>query len=96
MNSRNITLILGVIFGLLMIYKIEYYVPCGILLLINGIHTFEFSNRKKKELEDKIYSNIKEFEMTVDNYQKEVHKLKTEFESLKMKINVSNMYGPKA
>jgi hypothetical protein len=95
MNTKNMTLFLGVIFGISIYICNLYAIPSGILLFIFSIQTFEFSTKKKKMIEEYLNHKLKLYEEEKDLTKKDLDKLKQELDSLKSRLNVTQMYGQK-
>lgn len=94
-NTKNICLLLGVLFGVLINYNYLYYIPCTLLLLISGIQSFEISKKMKKSHIELLNHKLKSYEDTINMFINEQNKLKTEIDSIKSKMGVSQMFGQK-
>lgn len=95
MNTKNITLFLGVCFGIAIYFCDFYVLPCFMLLIIAAIQTFEMTNKKKRMIEEHLDHKLKIYEEERDLLKKDFDKVKSDLENYKNRLNVSQMYGTK-
>lgn len=88
-KTRNICLFIGMVFGVCIHFDIMYSIPCGILLLISGIHLLEFSVKQKKMFESYLQDKLISYEKLLSEIKKEQEKIKADV----TKLNLSTVYG---
>lgn len=94
-NTKNVTLLIGVAFGVCIYFCYLYFIPCCLLLVISAIYTFEISVKKKKMIEEHLNFKLKTYEEDRDTLKKDFDKIKVDLENFKSKISVTQMYGQK-
>lgn len=94
-NTKNICLFLGVTFGLLINYNYLYFIPSCLLLIISGIQTFEITKKNKKYHTEYLDHKLKSYEDIINKYANEQNKIKSDVESIKNKLGVSQIFGQK-
>jgi len=93
LSTKNVCITLGVIFGLLVYTYDLFAIPCTILLMSGAIQSFEISLKRKKLFENHIDLKLKSYEYILGEMKKENEKLKSDIESIKIRQNVSAVYG---
>lgn len=94
-STKNVCMIIGVIFGILMYYCSVFVIPSSILLIIGGIQMFEISKKRKKLFEEHINFKLKSYEDEHATIKKDYEKMKSDLESFKNKVNITQAYGHK-
>lgn len=92
-NTKNITLLLGVVFGVSIYFCVLYAIPCCLLLLVNFVYSLEMTAKKKRMIEEHLNFKLKSYEEERDILRKEFDKIKLDFDNFKSKISVTQMYG---
>lgn len=87
-NIKNVCLLLGVLFSFFIYFNSFYVVTSTILFIIFSLHILEITEKKKKILKDTLNKKIKEHEEKIEEFRKENLKLKSEVESIKLRLNI--------
>lgn len=95
-NTKNVMLSLGVIFGALTCVCVLYVIPCCLLLIISAIHSFEMSIKRRKMIEVYLDTKLKSYEDEKDSLKRDFDKIKLDLENFKSRISVTQMYGQKS
>ncbi len=90
---KEICLGLGVVFGGLIIFSGMFAIPCALLLSIAGVQLFEVGIKKKQFFERFIENKFQSYEISIVDLKSQVDKHKSEIESMRMRMNVSSVYG---
>lgn len=92
-SSRNVCLLIGVIFGCILPISYLFAIPSALLIIVGGIQMFEVTKSRKKAFETHVSFKLENFEKFLEEIKKENKILKVEVESLKTKLNISSFYN---
>ena len=94
-SSKNICIVLSIIFSFLIYFDELFIISSSLFLIIGGIQMFELTKKKKKYFEDYLEFKLKKYEQDLEDVKVENTKLRSEFESLRNRFNISTGFGRK-
>jgi len=95
LSSKNVCIVLAILFSFLVCFNELFIVPSSLFLIIGGIQMFELTKKKKKYFEDYLEFKLKKYEQELEDVKIENTKLRSEFESLRNRFNISTGFGRK-